>query len=223
MLFFAFAEETHDYDIALLKVKSDDGQGIKFNDYVQPACLPTSAAPYTAGTKCYISGWGGTGNGDSELSFSHLSFLIYLVGWESDARVFTHAHTHARTYARTLEYPQQPVSVQNTPTTCLCGKLPQQPVCAENNPNNLCLCRIPQQSLSVQNTPTIYLFRIPQNLCVFKIPQQSVYVQNIPNNLCLCRIPQQSVSVQNTPTICVCSEYPNNLYLFRILQQSVSV
>ncbi|XP_076441683.1 neurotrypsin-like [Babylonia areolata] len=57
-----YHRETHDYDIALLKVKSLDGQGIKFNDYVQPACLPTSGTVYTPGTKCLISGWGETGS-----------------------------------------------------------------------------------------------------------------------------------------------------------------
>jgi hypothetical protein len=60
--------DTHDYDIALLKVRTKDGEGIKFNDYVQPACLPASADVYRAGLKCLISGWGETGE-DSESLF----------------------------------------------------------------------------------------------------------------------------------------------------------
>ncbi|KAL8565021.1 hypothetical protein ACOMHN_003397 [Nucella lapillus] len=56
----SYDREDHDYDIALLKVKSPDGQGIKFNDYVQPACLPASLDGYVTGTECLISGWGET-------------------------------------------------------------------------------------------------------------------------------------------------------------------
>ncbi|XP_059166149.1 serine protease 1-like [Physella acuta] len=45
-------------DIALLKVKPVNGRGIRFNDFVQPACLPKINTPYRDGTTCIISGWG---------------------------------------------------------------------------------------------------------------------------------------------------------------------
>jgi len=59
----SFTDTTFDFDIALLKVKSLDGSGIKFSDEVQPACLPRDDTPYTAGEKCHISGWGKTEHG----------------------------------------------------------------------------------------------------------------------------------------------------------------
>ncbi|XP_045214324.2 neurotrypsin-like [Mercenaria mercenaria] len=51
-------EETGDYDIALVKIKTDGNEGIDFNDHVQPACLPTTSTEYKQGHKCYVSGWG---------------------------------------------------------------------------------------------------------------------------------------------------------------------
>lgn len=47
-----------DYDVALIKIKPDNGRGIIFNDYEQPACLPHRDTPYIPRTLCYISGWG---------------------------------------------------------------------------------------------------------------------------------------------------------------------
>ncbi|KAK3764839.1 hypothetical protein RRG08_041257 [Elysia crispata] len=49
-----------DYDIALIKVKPQNGRGILFNQYVQPACLPSAKTDYKPGLKCSISGWGKT-------------------------------------------------------------------------------------------------------------------------------------------------------------------
>ncbi|XP_059142663.1 serine protease 30-like [Physella acuta] len=49
---------TMENDIALLKILPKDGRGIKFTDYVQPACLPNAETPYTPGEECIISGWG---------------------------------------------------------------------------------------------------------------------------------------------------------------------
>ncbi|XP_025096525.1 uncharacterized protein LOC112565332 [Pomacea canaliculata] len=59
--------ETHDYDIALLKVKSVVGESIAYNNYVQAACLPSLDTSYTSRTKCYISGWGETGAGNTNI------------------------------------------------------------------------------------------------------------------------------------------------------------
>ncbi|XP_061170601.1 neurotrypsin-like [Saccostrea echinata] len=52
--------QTFDNDIALIKIAAKDGDGIKFNQYVQPACLPTETTAYNAGRKCFVSGWGNT-------------------------------------------------------------------------------------------------------------------------------------------------------------------
>ena len=46
-------------DIALLTLKADrSGQGIKFDKYVQPACLPDSNTIYQTDSVCEVSGWG---------------------------------------------------------------------------------------------------------------------------------------------------------------------
>ncbi|XP_070187360.1 neurotrypsin-like isoform X2 [Littorina saxatilis] len=71
-----YDQDTHDYDIALLKVKSEDGQGIKFNDYVQPACLPAEETAYVTGTRCHISGWGETGTDDNSNYPSNLRAAV---------------------------------------------------------------------------------------------------------------------------------------------------
>lgn len=53
---------TYDYDVALMKLRPDkSGNGIVFNDYVQPACLPSDNLKMSSGTRCEISGWGSTG------------------------------------------------------------------------------------------------------------------------------------------------------------------
>ena len=46
-----------------------NGRGIRFSDYVQPACLPSAATSYTTGMECLESGWGLT-KGYLLLSFS---------------------------------------------------------------------------------------------------------------------------------------------------------
>lgn len=48
-------------DVALVRVKLKNGQGIQFTDYVQAACLPAKDVPYTDGMKCVVSGWGSVG------------------------------------------------------------------------------------------------------------------------------------------------------------------
>ena len=61
MYLFVFLDGTPlDFDIALVKI---DGNGITFNDYVQPACLPTETTAYSSYYECYISGWGETPSG----------------------------------------------------------------------------------------------------------------------------------------------------------------
>ncbi|XP_029385524.1 uncharacterized protein LOC115061354 [Echeneis naucrates] len=45
---------TSDYDIALLELSAP----VFFNDLVQPVCVPASSHTFTAGTSCYVTGWG---------------------------------------------------------------------------------------------------------------------------------------------------------------------
>ncbi|XP_060071814.1 neurotrypsin-like, partial [Ylistrum balloti] len=60
LLHESYNDVTYNYDIALLKVKQKNGHGFVFNNYIQPACLPTSNTAYTTGKSCLISGWGTT-------------------------------------------------------------------------------------------------------------------------------------------------------------------
>ncbi|BFZ24086.1 hypothetical protein BsWGS_27125 [Bradybaena similaris] len=48
-----------DDDIALLKVRPTDGRGIRFNNYIQPICLPMDNEDPSDGSSLTISGWGG--------------------------------------------------------------------------------------------------------------------------------------------------------------------
>ena len=61
-----FPGNTYNYDIALIKIKPKEGGGIKFSDHVQPACLPEETTEYIVDTKCHISGWGKTEQGELE-------------------------------------------------------------------------------------------------------------------------------------------------------------
>ena len=56
---FFYSGRTHDYDVAIIKLSED----IEFNNNVQPACLPEVDTVYEPGKKCFISGWGRTGDG----------------------------------------------------------------------------------------------------------------------------------------------------------------
>ncbi|XP_041362239.1 scavenger receptor cysteine-rich type 1 protein M130-like isoform X2 [Gigantopelta aegis] len=60
-----YSRVTNDFDIALIKLKPKNGRGIRFSDYVQPACLPSASTRYTVGMRCLISGWGDTKRGGS--------------------------------------------------------------------------------------------------------------------------------------------------------------
>ncbi|XP_073842048.1 tequila isoform X2 [Musca autumnalis] len=57
-----FREEKHmNNDIALILLKN----GLRFNDYVQPICLPEKGSQLQANRKCTISGWGSIKSGTS--------------------------------------------------------------------------------------------------------------------------------------------------------------
>ncbi|XP_050394148.2 uncharacterized protein LOC126812030 isoform X2 [Patella vulgata] len=60
---FNYNRRTHDFDVALIRIKPKNGKGIIFSDYVQPICLPSSDTEYTTGARCLVSGWGDTGRG----------------------------------------------------------------------------------------------------------------------------------------------------------------
>ena len=52
-------------DIAIVKVKTNDSNGMDFGQYVSPVCLPSPALPYPKNFNLTITGWGKTGP-DSE-------------------------------------------------------------------------------------------------------------------------------------------------------------
>lgn len=52
-------------DIAVVVLKTP----VRFNNFVQPICLPAQDAPYEPGTKCTISGWGATEAGSKDTSY----------------------------------------------------------------------------------------------------------------------------------------------------------
>lgn len=45
---------TSDYDIALLELSAP----VFFSDLVQPVCIPAPSHTFTAGTSCFVTGWG---------------------------------------------------------------------------------------------------------------------------------------------------------------------
>lgn len=45
-------------DIAIIKVRSSNSAGIRFNTHVSPICLPKSNELPVSGTWCTVSGWG---------------------------------------------------------------------------------------------------------------------------------------------------------------------
>lgn len=51
-------------DIAIILLKSP----IRFNDYIQPVCLPTKTTYYKPGMNCTISGWGAVQSGSTMTS-----------------------------------------------------------------------------------------------------------------------------------------------------------
>jgi len=62
-LFLFFAGDSLDYDVALVRIRSTlINPYIDFNNYVQPACLPTSTGGeidscYSTEALCEVSGW----------------------------------------------------------------------------------------------------------------------------------------------------------------------
>ena len=61
----SYDKDGQDNDIALIKLKDP----IKYNDRALPVCLPTQ--DLSAGTECYISGWGALNEGGSGPAVLH--------------------------------------------------------------------------------------------------------------------------------------------------------
>lgn len=57
-------------DVALILLKTQ----IRFNDYIQPICLPPKGAIYRPNMNCTISGWGSTQSGKAG-KLKYFSFL----------------------------------------------------------------------------------------------------------------------------------------------------
>ncbi|XP_066511783.1 transmembrane protease serine 3 [Hoplias malabaricus] len=70
----SYRPESLSYDVALIKV----AQPVTFNGQVQPICLPNFEESFTAGSVCWISGWGATQSG-GEVSVSLHSALVPLL------------------------------------------------------------------------------------------------------------------------------------------------
>jgi len=60
-----YDENTISNDVAILKLAKD----VEFNDYIVPACLPSSAANDYTGKSAVVSGWGTTSEGGSTSAF----------------------------------------------------------------------------------------------------------------------------------------------------------
>ena len=50
-----------DYDIAMIKLSSP----ISYTERVKPICLPSSGLDFSAGTQCFVTGWGKLGESGS--------------------------------------------------------------------------------------------------------------------------------------------------------------
>ncbi|CAD6195653.1 unnamed protein product [Caenorhabditis auriculariae] len=56
--FYPLYKDLFAHDIAIVEVPKP---GFKYNDYVQPICLPSPDFTYNPGRRCVVSGWGSTG------------------------------------------------------------------------------------------------------------------------------------------------------------------
>ena len=63
--------------MAIIKLSED----IEFNNNVQPACLPEVDTVYEPGKKCFISGWGRTGDGKVLFLIRHPLTLPVKYSW----------------------------------------------------------------------------------------------------------------------------------------------
>nr|XP_040047025.1 trypsin II-P29-like isoform X1 [Gasterosteus aculeatus aculeatus] len=53
-----YSSQTNDNDIALLRLSSP----VTFTDYIQPVCLAAEGSEFSAGTSCWVTGWGTVGS-----------------------------------------------------------------------------------------------------------------------------------------------------------------
>uniref|UniRef100_A0A8C9S4M3 Peptidase S1 domain-containing protein n=1 Tax=Scleropages formosus TaxID=113540 RepID=A0A8C9S4M3_SCLFO len=59
LLHAQYDQFTSDYDIALLELSTP----VFFNEMIQPVCVPAPSHTFTAGTSCFVTGWGINHNG----------------------------------------------------------------------------------------------------------------------------------------------------------------
>lgn len=68
--FRSYSSDDHANDLALIRLRrKGDGSGLKFNDFVTPACVPTYDVPDKEGTTCIVAGWGNTGKDEETKAF----------------------------------------------------------------------------------------------------------------------------------------------------------
>ncbi|XP_068434150.1 trypsin-like [Clinocottus analis] len=60
-----YNSQTSDNDIALLRLSST----VSFTDYIRPVCLAAAGSEFSAGTSCFVTGWGTVSESGSSLPF----------------------------------------------------------------------------------------------------------------------------------------------------------
>ncbi|XP_008285238.1 transmembrane protease serine 13a [Stegastes partitus] len=70
-----YNRKTNDQDVALLKLTS----AVKFDDKVQPACLPVSNQQFPHGTNCWTSGFGTTEAGSDTVSNDLMEVSVNII------------------------------------------------------------------------------------------------------------------------------------------------
>ncbi|CAH1247159.1 PRSS12 [Branchiostoma lanceolatum] len=62
---YFYDHDSTNNDIALIKLRQNDGRCVKTGQFVNPICLPESENQFREGHPCYIAGWGSDGHGYS--------------------------------------------------------------------------------------------------------------------------------------------------------------
>lgn len=69
-----YSSQTNDNDIALLRLSSP----VTFTNYIQPVCLAAEGSEFSAGTSCWVTGWGTIGS-DGESTANSTSVCVLSV------------------------------------------------------------------------------------------------------------------------------------------------
>ncbi|CAG5131294.1 unnamed protein product, partial [Candidula unifasciata] len=86
-----FAETFHN-DTALLKIAPINGNGIQFNDYVQPVCLPETGELPAINASLTLSGWGETETYSIRSSDVLKKMVVPFVDYAECSRIFNDSH-----------------------------------------------------------------------------------------------------------------------------------